>query len=72
MQKHRPTILFIVLLALLLMVGLIVCKDYGIPSDEPVQLHLAAITHRYIFAGDPALLTYKDRHYGVFVELPQL
>lgn len=56
----------------LMVVGVLIYKDYGVPYDEPGQIQIAVWNHRYIFNGDPTLLSYPFRYYGVTFELPLL
>ena len=43
--------------------------DYGLGLDEPVQRLLGRQAWRYVLAGNPAYLLYRDRFYGVAFEL---
>jgi len=56
----------------LLAIGVSIYKDFGVPTDDPAQAQIAVWNHRYIFKGDPTLLTFKDRYYGATFELPLL
>ena len=60
------------LLALFALVGVWVVDDYGVAYDESVQRALAAVTTAYMIGADDALLSHRDRTYGVAFELPLL
>jgi hypothetical protein len=72
LKKYFPYILVFGLFLTLFVVGVLVYKDFGVPVDEIYQLQVAIQNHRYIFNGDPSLLSFKDRYYGVTFELPLL
>lgn len=59
-------------LALFAFVGVLVVDDYGVAYDESVQRALAAVTTAYMIGADDALLSHRDRTYGVAFELPLL
>ncbi len=70
-MKNRWAIaLSILFFTTVLTTGLLVFKDYGIPWDEPDQIHITKLNQRYIFLHDPTLLSYRDRYYGMVFELP--
>jgi hypothetical protein len=56
---------FVVLLG----VGLTIYSSYGMSWDETTQLGLGITNFRYIFKGDPALLSMRDRWYGPLFEV---
>ena len=58
------------LLVTSLVLGLMTFGDYGIAWDEPLQREIGKKTHNYIFRGDKTLNDFKNRDYGVAVELP--
>ena len=60
------------MLALFAFVGVLVVDDYGVAYDESVQRALAAVTTAYMIGADDALLSHRDRTYGVAFELPLL
>jgi hypothetical protein len=68
--NYLPYLLAFGLLILLLISGLLLNKDFGVPVDETYQLQIAQKNHSYVFNHDPALLSFKDRYYGVAFELP--
>jgi hypothetical protein len=68
--EFLPYFLALLFFASLLMTGLLIYKDFGVPVDEPYQLELAIKNHRYIFHDDPTLLSDRDRYHGVVIELP--
>jgi hypothetical protein len=68
MENLTPFLFFISLIIL----GCLVYKDYGIPWDESIQTQVGALNYRYIFKGDPTLLSFPDRYYGPIFELPLL
>jgi hypothetical protein len=59
-----------VVLATSLVLGLMVFQDYGIAWDEPLQQDIGLRTYNYVFKGDTTLNDFKNRDYGVAVELP--
>jgi hypothetical protein len=63
-----PVFFFLVLLS----IGFIVYKDYGIPWDESSQIGIGTANYNYIFHGDPTLLSIPDRNYGALFELALL
>jgi hypothetical protein len=54
----------------LLLLGLLVVKDFGISWDGPLSRLNAVVVYKYVTAGDRELFTYRDRHYGTAFELP--
>lgn len=66
--KAVPVLFFL----LVLVTGIAIFRDYGVHYDEKLQINVAVNNYRYINQGDPALLTFKDRYYGIFFELPLL
>ena len=63
-----PTLFFIALI----IIGILIYKDYGIPWDEAAQIQIGVQNYRFIFKGDPALLSFPDRYYGPIFEIPLL
>lgn len=57
---------------LVLGIGLLVFKDFGVHYDEKCLIDIGIHNYRYINQGDQALLTFQDRYYGPFFELPLL
>lgn len=57
---------------LVALVGLAVLDDYGVGQDDWVQRNTARITLDYIWGRSDELLSYKDRVYGIAVEVPLL
>jgi len=68
--KFLPYLLALFFFVALFTAGLLIYKDFGVPIDESYQLQVAQKNHSYIFDGDPTLLSFKDRYYGVVFELP--
>ena len=62
----------VLVLALFAAIGVLVVDDYGVAYDESVQRALAAVTTAYMIGADDALLSHRDRTYGVAFELPLL
>jgi len=58
------------LLATSLVLGFVVFGDYGIAWDEPNQREIGQRSWDYVFRGDKTLNDFKNRDYGVAVELP--
>ncbi len=71
-KKRLPVCTTVCFFVLLMAVGVMLFRDFGIPYDDPGQVELATWNHRYIFKGDPTLLSYEFRYYGVVFELPLL
>ncbi len=65
--KKTVTTLFFMLI---LFTGLTIYKDYGISWDEETSRKNGLYSYNYVFKGDNALLTYKDRDHGIAFELP--
>jgi 4-amino-4-deoxy-L-arabinose transferase-like glycosyltransferase len=59
-------------LATSLVLGCVAFGDYGIAWDEPLQRDIGQQSFNYLFKGDTTLNKFKDRDYGVAVELPLL
>ena len=59
-----------IILAASLVMGLVVYSDYGLAWDEPLQHDIGLRTYNYVFRGDTTLNGFKNRDYGVAVELP--
>jgi len=66
------TRIFVLFLVLMAIIGLAIFRDYGVHYDEELQINIAVTNYRYMNQGDPALLTFQDRYYGPFFELPLL
>lgn len=58
------------LLLIMLLVGILTFDNYGVSWDEPTQRETGQVSYNYVFSDDDALLTWKDRDYGVAFELP--
>ena len=56
--------------ALVIIIGLLLYKDYGLTWDEPVQRGIGLAAYKYIHAGDRAYMEMYDKIYGVGFELP--
>jgi hypothetical protein len=56
--------------ALLILLGLFLHRDYGIPWDESISHNNGVVSLSYVLRGDPSLWTYSDRYYGVLFEIP--
>ena len=59
-----------ILFGVMLLIGLLTFKQYGMGWDEPRQREIAEVNYAYVFNDNPALLTLGDRTYGVAFELP--
>lgn len=64
-EKWLPLIFFSVLLT----VGLLVFRDYGVHYDEKCQIAIGVTNYRYINQGDTTLMDFQDRYYGSLFEL---
>lgn len=69
-RPYYPKILIITFFSAALFLGVYIHTDYGISWDEPTSRKNGQYSFNYIFNKDNALLNYKDRDYGVAVELP--
>jgi hypothetical protein len=67
LKKHLSAFL---IFAASLVMGLVVYSDYGIAWDEPLQHDIGLRSFNYVFRGDTTLNDFKNRDYGVAVELP--
>ena len=72
MRVRLAQIVVLAFFLIVLVTGLLVYKDYGIPWDEPDQIYIATQNQNYIFHHDPTLLSIRDRYYGMVFELPIL
>jgi hypothetical protein len=67
LKKHLAAC---ILLAATLALGGMAHRNYGIAWDEPLQRVIGQRTYDYVFNGDKTLNDFKNRDYGVAVELP--
>jgi hypothetical protein len=51
-------------------IGVFSYQQYGLAWDEYYQHYTGEVNYRYIMQGDEELLHWKDRDYGVAIELP--
>jgi hypothetical protein len=68
MIDRKPLVPVFLFFALLLVVGLIAFKDYGISWDEGVQRQYGERVYRYITQGDERLFLDRHRYYGPVIE----
>jgi hypothetical protein len=68
LEHLLPALFFCVLIV----IGLLIYKDFGIPWDETAQIQIGTVNFRYIFNGDPGLFSLPDRYYGSIFEIPLL
>jgi hypothetical protein len=54
---------------LIVIVGLLIHRDYGIPWDESIQRNLGTDVYKYVMGIDEDLFKNKDRLYGTAYEL---
>lgn len=59
------TLFFVILLGL----GVFVYQDYGLTWDDLAQVEIGELNYKYVFEGDEALLTFKNRYYGPVFEM---
>lgn len=57
-------------LLVLVIIALLLYKDYGISWDEPVQRGIGTAAYNYVEGGDRTYMQIKDKIYGVGFELP--
>ncbi|MGB8212212.1 MAG: phospholipid carrier-dependent glycosyltransferase [Anaerolineales bacterium] len=67
MKKH---IAFIVFVVVILAVGFLTYRDYGVSWDEQEQMEIGRVNYIYITNSNPTLLNFADRYYGPFFETP--
>jgi hypothetical protein len=67
LKKHSFAFL---ILGISLLLGFMVHRNYGIAWDEPEQREIGQQTYNYVSKGDTSLNVFKDRFYGVAVEMP--
>ena len=72
MKNRLSNLVVIFIFIIILGVGILVHKDYGIPWDESIQIQIGALNYRYLMHADPALLSAPDRYYGALFEVPLL
>ena len=66
-RQHRPIAL--AGMAIVIVVGFAVHRDYGVPWDEPFQRGYGQLVSRYMFSGNDALFRDPYRVYGPAHEL---
>ena len=70
-MKRFSKILFpIIFFVAFIILGCLIYRDYGIPWDESIQTKIGILNYRFIFKGDPALLSFPQRYYGAIFEVP--
>lgn len=78
-KSFWPRLLAALALLAMLIVGRYTYRDYGITVDETVERDSTLINYQYAFQtlfgrdlslSDQPLETYKDRHYGVTLQMP--
>lgn len=69
-MNKNPKVVVGLFFVVFLVAGLSIYKDYGISSDEKANHDKGIHNFNYVFKADDALLTYKNRDYGVAFELP--
>jgi hypothetical protein len=52
-----------------LVLGLVVCQDYGVPWDDPRQREIGLLNCQYIEGTNQKLLSFKDKYYGPWFEM---
>ena len=52
-RHHRP--IAFAGIAIVIVVGFALHRDYGVPWDEPFQRGYGQLVSRYVFSGNPAL-----------------
>jgi hypothetical protein len=67
---NKKILLIFLFFALFFSIGLTIYNDYGISWDEEEQRKLGTLTYEYAFEGKTEFLDFKDRIYGVAIELP--
>ena len=72
MKRFLKILCPILFFSVLILLGCLIYKDYGIPWDESIQTQIGALNYRYLFRGDHSLLSFSDRFYGAIFEVPLL
>ena len=72
MKRFLKILSPILFFSVLIILGCLIYKDYGIPWDESIQTQIGALNFRYLFRGDLSLLSFTDRYYGAIFEVPLL
>ncbi|MBL7755062.1 MAG: hypothetical protein JNM44_11345 [Chitinophagaceae bacterium] len=70
MQRFNHPHLIYFFLIILLVVGSLLVRDFGISWDEDAQIAIGQKSYDYLTKGDKSLFTFCDRDYGVGFELP--
>jgi hypothetical protein len=60
----------IIFFTLFFIIGMSIYRDYGVPFDEKAQMLIGDTNYQYIAQENQDLLTFKDRYYGPFFEIP--
>ena len=68
LDRHQRRIA-LAAIALVMVVGFALHRDYGVPWDEPFQRGYGQLVSRYVFSGNPALFRDPYRVYGPAHEL---
>lgn len=68
MKRHSDLAALVFFLGVLA-VGLVAFDDYGITWDETGQRAYGEVVHAYVFQGEDALLTFRERYHGPGFEL---
>ena len=50
-------------------IGVLAFDDYGLAWDEEEQREIGKVSYDYVFNGDEALLSYKNKDHGVVFEM---
>jgi hypothetical protein len=69
-HKFFQTIIVFLFFSFFGLIGVSIYDDYGISWDETQQRLIGTENYKYVFEGNNDLLTFKDKDYGVGVELP--
>lgn len=69
-QSLLSRYLGLILFLTMLVIGLLSYNNYGLAWDEYYQHYTGELNYSYIMQGDEQLLHWKDRDYGVAIELP--
>jgi len=72
MKRFLKILSPILFFSVIIILGCLIYKDYGIPWDESIQTQIGALNYQYLFRSDPSLLSFSDRFYGAIFEVPLL
>ncbi|MCL5072517.1 MAG: glycosyltransferase family 39 protein, partial [Actinobacteria bacterium] len=67
--NRRYKLIIVIFFVIYFIAGILIYKDYGISLDEHSRRDSGMVIVKYFLNGDKALLQWKDRYYGPFLEI---